>query len=80
MEVTVAVVFEIMPLMPMFIANPALYDNYRAQKAKVLQEMGVKDVDTYLPTKEVMFPNQGQQPQPQAQQEQMMQRPQQGRM
>jgi len=48
---------EIQPLMQMFIANPLLYNKYRSQKAKILEDMGVKDVDTYLPTLQEMFPH-----------------------
>jgi hypothetical protein len=53
---------ELMPLMQLFTANPNLYTKHRAQKAKILEEMGVKDVDTYLPTQEEMFPRQQQIP------------------
>lgn len=58
---------ELLPLMQLFMANPILYDKFRNQKAKILEEMGVKDIDTYLPTKEEMFPQQQGPPQGQGQ-------------
>ena len=62
---------ELAQMMPMFAQNPPLFDKWRAQKGRLLEEMGIKDIDTYLPTKEEIFAPMMQQQQ-QAQQQQMM--------
>jgi len=61
MEVVGTFFTELIPLMSLFMANPVLFEKFRSQKAKMLEEMGIKDIDTYLPTKDEMFPQHKQQ-------------------